>query len=32
MFAPFAVPGAPPGALVGGTALLDGKLYVFAGD
>lgn len=31
-FAPFAVAGAPPGEFVGGTALLGGKLYVFAGD
>ncbi len=31
-FAPYAAPGAPPGELVGGTALLGKQLYVFAGD
>lgn len=30
-FPPFAAPGAPPGALIGGLALLDERLYVFAG-
>lgn len=31
-FTPFAAPGAPPGALIGGTALLGERLYVFAGE
>lgn len=31
-FPPFAAPGAPPADLIGGLALLDERLYVFAGE